>query len=77
MVDLSLRTEPSPLVMALAAANAFDRACRHDGRGQVIDRATARRGSMSLSSMSTKIELAVGDTTINEEFGAGDVAAVF
>jgi hypothetical protein len=43
----------------------------------VIDRATARRGSMSLSSMSTKIELAVGDTTINEEFGAGDVAAVF
>jgi hypothetical protein len=26
---------------------------------------------MSLSSMSTKIELAVGDTTISEEFAAG------
>jgi hypothetical protein len=57
--------------MALAAATHLDRASRHDGRGQVIDRATARRSSISLSSMSTKIELAVGDTTINEEFGAG------
>ena len=56
--------------MALAVATHSIGLLGMMGAGKYIG-ATARRSSMSLSSMSTKIELAVGDTTINEEFGAG------